>query len=160
MIILGIDPGTQVTGYGLIKKEGRLVSHVDNGIISPKQKLGLPERLSFIYSELLRVIEKFRPNEVSIEDVFVSTNARSALVLGHARGVAVLAASVSGIPVFEYGSREIKKALVGYGNAEKSQVAEMVKRLLKLPEVAAPDAADALAAAVCHAHSATLDMLA
>jgi len=152
MIILGIDPGTHNTGYGLVKKEGRDIVHVDNGIISPKQKSTLPEKLSFIHSELLKIIEKFGPGEVSIEDVFVSTNARSALILGHARGVAMLAASSSGLPVFEYGSREIKKALVGYGNAEKQQVAEMVKRLLKLPEVAAPDAADALAAAICHAH--------
>jgi len=153
MLILGIDPGTQTTGYGIIKKDGRNIIHIENGVISPKAKLPLAEKLSHIFSELRKIIAKFKPNEVAVEEVFVSNNVRSALILGHARGVAMLAASEAGIKVHEYSTREIKKALVGYGNADKNQVAQMVKRLLKLPEVAAPDASDALAAAMCHANS-------
>lgn len=150
MLILGIDPGTQTTGYGLIKKDGRALLHIDNGVISPKQKLSLSEKLSHIYTELKKIIEATKPDAMAIEEVFLANNARSALILGHARGVAMLAASSSGIPVHEYSTREIKKAVVGYGNADKNQVAQMVKNLLKLPEVAASDAADALAAAICH----------
>ena len=156
MLILGIDPGTQTTGYGIIKKDGRNIIHIENGVISPKAKLPLAEKLSHIFSELRKIIAKFKPNEVAVEEVFVSNNVRSALILGHARGVAMLAASEAGIKVHEYSTREIKKALVGYGNADKNQVAQMVKRLLKLPEVAAPDASDALAAAMCHANSNTI----
>ena len=153
MIILGIDPGTQHTGYGIVKKAGREILHVDNGVISPKAKLSLAEKLSHIYSELKKVIAEYKPDQVAIEEVFVSKNVRSALILGHARGVAMLAASEAGLPVHEYSTREIKSALVGYGNAEKHQVAEMAKRLLKLPEVASNDASDALAAAICHAQT-------
>lgn len=153
MIILGIDPGTHVTGYGLIKKDGPRILHVDNGVISPKKGLPLSERLHHIYEGLNAIIEKYKPDEASVEEVFVAENARSALILGHARGIALLAISMAKIPVHEYSTREIKKAMVGYGNADKNQVAQMVMRLLKLPEVAAPDASDALAAALCHAHS-------
>lgn len=155
MVILGIDPGTRTTGYGLIEKNGRNIIHIENGVISPKARLPLAQKLLYIFSELEKIIAKFQPNEVAVEEVFVSNNVRSALILGHARGVAMLAASEKGIKVHEYSTREIKKALVGYGNADKNQVAQMVKRLLKLPEVAALDASDALAAAMCHANSNT-----
>jgi crossover junction endodeoxyribonuclease RuvC len=154
MIILGIDPGTHTTGYGLIKKTGREIIHIENGIVSPKKGLDLALRLSHIYSGIKEVIEKFHPDAASIEDVFMATNARSALILGHARGACMLAASSAGIDVYEYSTREIKKALVGFGNADKNQVAQMVKRLLKLPEIADTDASDALAAAICHANTA------
>lgn len=153
MIILGIDPGTHTTGYGLIKKDGRNIIHVENGVISPKKNAPLSEKLLHIYNEIKSVIGKFKPDVVSVEEVFVSENARSALILGHARGVALLAGSEAGIEVHEYSTREIKKAIVGYGNADKNQVAQMVKCLLKLPEVAASDASDALAAAICHAQT-------
>lgn len=153
MIILGIDPGTQTTGYGVINKTGRETVHVDNGVISPKQKLSLAEKLLHIFHGLEKIINTHKPDVVAIEEVFVSNNARSALILGHARGIAMLAASQNNLPVYEYSTREIKKAIVGYGNADKNQVAQMVKNLLKLPEVAALDASDALAAAICHAHS-------
>ena len=152
MIILGIDPGTQTTGYGLIRKDSRNIVHIDNGVISPKSKLTLAERLLHIHTGLEKIIEKFKPDAVAIEEVLVSNNIHSALILGHARGIAMLAASHAGLPVHEYSTREIKKALVGYGNADKNQVAMMVKNLLKLPEVAAADASDALATAICHAH--------
>lgn len=153
MIILGIDPGTQTTGYGIIEKAGREIIHVDNGVISPKQKLSLAEKLLHIFHDLEKIIKTHKPDAVAIEEVFVSNNARSALILGHARGIAMLAASQNGLPVHEYSTREIKKAIVGYGNAEKNQVAQMVKTLLKLPEPAALDASDALATAICHIHS-------
>lgn len=153
MIILGIDPGTQTTGYGLIKKEGRNIQHIDNGVISPSSRLPLDQKLLHIFNGLEEIINKYKPDEVAVEEVFMATNAKSALILGHARGIAMLAASRRGLKVYEYSTREIKKALVGYGNAEKNQVAMMVKSLLKLPEVAAADASDALAAAICHVHS-------
>lgn len=156
MIILGIDPGTQTTGWGLIKKEGRNIIHVDNGVISPKSKLPLSEKLLHIFLKLKKIISEFKPNAVAIEEVFVSNNAHSALILGHARGIAMLAASSANLPAHEYSTREIKKAIVGYGNAEKNQVAMMVKRLLKLPEAASPDASDALAVAVCHVQTLPL----
>lgn len=159
MIILGIDPGTRVTGYGIIRKDGRRAVHVENGVISPPSSAPLSDRLSHIFKELKVIISKFRPDVVSIEEVFYATNAKSALVLGHARGVAMLAASEAGVPVCEYSTREIKKAVVGYGNADKNQVAQMVKRLLNLPEPPAEDAADAVAAALCHEQMCKLKSL-
>ncbi len=155
MLILGIDPGTHKTGWGVIKKEGNKISHVDNGLIVPKASLPLAARLLFIFNELVKVIDSFKPNAASVEEVFVAKSAKSALVLGHARGVALLAASRANLEVFEYSTRVIKQAVVGYGNAEKIQVAQMVKALLKLPEIAAEDASDALAAAICHAQVAS-----
>ncbi|PIR17988.1 MAG: crossover junction endodeoxyribonuclease RuvC [Deltaproteobacteria bacterium CG11_big_fil_rev_8_21_14_0_20_49_13] len=153
MIIIGIDPGTQTTGWGIVKKDGHSVTHVDNGVISPSAKLDLAQKLLHIHKELTLIIRQYKPECAAVEEVFVAKNVRSALILGHARGVALLAVSQAALPVHEYSTREIKKALVGYGNAEKAQVAMMVKNLLKLPEVASPDAADALAAAICHAQT-------
>ena len=155
MKILGIDPGTHKTGWGVIKKEGNKVSHVDNGLIVPKASLPLAARLLFIFNELVKVIDNFKPEAASVEEVFVAKSAKSALVLGHARGVALLAASRANLEISEYSTRVIKQAVVGYGNAEKIQVAQMVKALLKLPEIAAEDASDALAAAICHAQVAS-----
>lgn len=153
MFILGIDPGTLTTGWGVIKKDGHAISHVDNGIISASARSDLAEKLLRIHEGLVLVIQRYKPDCVAIEEVFVAKNSRSALVLGHARGVAILAASQSGLPVYEYATREIKKALVGYGDAEKRQVAIMVKGLLRLPETASADASDALATAICHAQT-------
>jgi len=156
MVILGIDPGTNTTGYGLIKRDGRNLVHLDNGVISPRKNLSLADKLSHIFVELKKLIDSARPDIAAVEEVFVAENARSALILGHARGVALLALSQSGILTHEYSTREVKKAIVGYGNADKNQVAQMVKRLLKLPEVAASDASDALAVAICHANHTSL----
>ncbi len=153
MIILGIDPGSRTTGYGLIKKDGRNLIHVDNGIISPPGKKPLSEKLQLISQRLVEIIKEYKPTVAAIEEVFVANNARSALLLGHARGVAMLAAANAGLEVYEYSARTVKQALVGYGNADKNQVAQMVKITLKLPEVAAEDAADALAVAICHAQT-------
>lgn len=157
MRVLGIDPGTLTSGYGIVAEEDHRLFHVASGGISPSAKQPLPKRLKKIYEELEKIIEKYRPNCVVVEDLFVSKNMQSALKLGHARGVAILAAMNAGLPVFEYAPTEVKQAVVGTGKADKKQVQLMVKTLLSLPKVPHPvDAADALAAAICHIHSSRL----
>ena len=157
MRVLGIDRGTLTTGYGIVAEEGHRLFHVASGGISPSAKQPFPKRLKKIYEELEKIIDTYRPNCVVVEDIFVSKNMKSALKLGHARGVAILAAMNAGISVFEYAPTEVKQAVVGTGKAEKKQVQLMVKALLNLPKVPHPaDAADALAAAICHVHSSRL----
>ena len=157
MRVLGIDPGTLTSGYGIVAEEDHKLFHVVSGGISPSAKHPFPKRLKKIYEELEKIIEKHRPNVVVVEDLFVSKNIKSALKLGHARGIAILAALNAGLPVFEYAPLEVKQAVVGNGKAEKKQVQMMVKTLLDLPKVPHPaDAADALAAAICHIHSSRL----
>ncbi len=157
MRVLGIDPGTLTSGYGIVVEEDHKLFHVISGGISPSAKQPFPMRLKKIYEELEKVIDKHRPRVVVVEDLFVSKNIQSALKLGHARGVAILAAMNAGLPVFEYSPLEVKQAVVGNGKAEKKQVQMMVKILLDLPKVPHPaDAADALAAAICHIHSSRL----
>lgn len=152
MRILGIDPGTRITGYGLIEKLGNRLLHVDNGAIYTRTDAPLADRLKTIYNGLSRVIADYAPEAVAVERIFVAKNALSALKLGHARGVAMLAGVNAGLPVAEYTAVEVKQAVVGYGKAAKPQVQQMVKMLLNLPEIAQEDASDALAAAICHAH--------
>lgn len=154
--ILGIDPGSRATGYGLITKEGNRLLHVDNGVIRPPESEPLAGRLHYIFQQLLSIISEYEPEEVAIEQVFVSRNAQSALKLGQARGAALLAAAHTGRPVDEYSALQVKSAVVGYGRAAKIQVQQMVKALLKLPEIAQEDASDALAVAICHAHCSGL----
>jgi crossover junction endodeoxyribonuclease RuvC len=157
MRVLGIDPGTLTTGYGIVSEENHKLFHVVSGGISPSAKQPFPKRLGRIYDELEKIIAKFRPHAVVVEDLFVSTNIKAALKLGHARGVAILAAVNAGLPVFEYAPAEIKQAVVGTGKADKKQVQMMVKSLLELPKAPHPaDAADALAAAICHIHSSRM----
>lgn len=157
MRVLGVDPGTLTSGYGIVAEEDHKLFHVVSGGISPSAKQPLPRRLKKIYEELMKIIDQYRPHVIVVEDLFVSKNIKSALKLGHARGVAILAAMNSGLPVFEYAPLEIKQAVVGNGKAEKKQVQFMVKTLLDLPKVPHPvDAADALAAAICHIHSSRL----
>jgi crossover junction endodeoxyribonuclease RuvC len=156
MIILGIDPGSRATGYGLIKFEGNRLHHIDNGVIRPPAKADLAQRLLHIYQELQTVINQFHPDCSAIEQVFMGKNAQSALKLGQARGVAMLSAAAAKLDVAEYSPLQIKSAVVGYGRASKSQVQQMIKALLKLPEIAQEDASDALAVAICHAHTGTL----
>ncbi|HUI46198.1 MAG TPA: crossover junction endodeoxyribonuclease RuvC [Nitrospirota bacterium] len=157
MRVLGIDPGTLTSGYGIVAEENHKLFHVASGGISPSAKQPFPKRLKKIYEELEKIIEKYRPHVVVVEDLFVSKNIKSALKLGHARGVAILAAMNAGLPVFEYAPLEVKQAVVGHGKAEKKQVQLMVKTLLDLQKVPHPaDAADALAAAICHIHSSRL----
>lgn len=157
MRILGIDPGTRITGYGIIDTEGNRLRHVDNGIVKTRSSDALPVRLKAIYDGLSEILSKFSPEEVAIEQVFMAKNPRAALTLGHARGTAVVAAVNLGMSVHEYSALQVKSAVVGYGHASKQQVQQMVKALLNLPEVAQEDAADALAVAICHAHSRTLN---
>lgn len=156
MRILGIDPGSRVTGYGIIEKAGNRLIHVDNGGIFTRADLDLADRLKLIYDGLCRVIAEYAPASVAVEQIFLAKNALSALKLGHARGIALLAGVNHGLPVFEYSALQVKSAVVGYGKAEKIQVQQMVKTLLKLPELAQEDASDALAVAICHAHTNVL----
>ncbi len=153
MRILGIDPGSKATGYGFIEQQGNRLVHLDNGAIFTQSKDALALRLQRIYRELSGLIEKYRPDAVAVEQVFMAKNPASALKLGHARGVALLAGINAGLPVAEYSALQVKSAVVGYGRAGKHQVQQMTKTLLNLPEIAQEDAADALAVAICHAHS-------
>jgi crossover junction endodeoxyribonuclease RuvC len=154
MRIFGIDPGSQRTGYGCVETDGRRYHLVACGAITMRAGDAFAHRLAAIHSELGRLLAVHRPQSVAIENVFHAVNARSALKLGHARGVAMLAAVSAGCEVFEYTPAEVKRAVVGYGRAEKRQVQEMVKLLLGLDEAPAPfDASDALAIAICHLHA-------
>ena len=156
MRILGIDPGTRITGYGIIDVEGNRLRHVDNGIIKTRSSDPLPLRLKTIYDGLSTILNEYAPQAVAVEQVFLAKNPRAALTLGHARGTAVLSAVNLGLEVQEYSALQVKSAVVGYGHAAKQQVQQMVKALLNLPEVAQEDAADALAVAICHANSRTM----
>jgi crossover junction endodeoxyribonuclease RuvC len=151
ILILGIDPGLQRCGWGLVASEGSRLSHVAHGVLRPDAKAGLAARLACLFQELEDVIATHRPHEASIEETFVNTNARAALALGQARGVTLAACARARLPVAEYSPATIKKALVGTGGAEKPQVAFMVRRLLPTAGEVSADAADALAAALCHA---------
>lgn len=151
-IILGVDPGSLVTGWGLVAVDGNQLRHHCHGTIGVSAALGLAARLSQIYRGLQKIIERYQPTGMSLEKVFFSRNVQSALKLGQARGVALLAAAESDLPVAEYSAAEIKVAVVGYGQATKEQVQKMVSALLCLRGPIPADAADALAAAICHVH--------
>jgi crossover junction endodeoxyribonuclease RuvC len=151
-IILGIDPGSLVTGWGLVELHSNQIRHQSHGVIGTPASLSLAERLRQIYRGLHEIIEQYQPTTVSLEKVFFSRNAQSALKLGQARGVALLAAAEHRIGVAEYSAAEIKVAVVGYGRATKEQVQKMVSALLCVRGVMRADAADALAAAICHIH--------
>ncbi|QXE89083.1 crossover junction endodeoxyribonuclease RuvC [Geomonas subterranea] len=159
MIILGIDPGSRKTGYGLISKQGNRLIHIDNGAIFTQSAKDFPQRLEKIFTGLSAIIAEFQPEVVAVENVFLAKNAMSALKLGQARGAAIVAAVNVGLPVHEYTAMQVKQAVVGTGRAEKTQVQQMIKALLNLPEVAQEDASDALAVAICHAHSAGIGSL-
>lgn len=148
MRILGVDPGSIVTGYGIVETDGRKISHVTHGEIKSNSNLLL------IYDGLLEVISRVMPTEMAIEEIFHGKNIKSLIKQGEARGAAILAGKKSLLSVYEYSPLAIKQAIVGYGRAEKRQVQQMVKFILNLPTAPPPDAADALAVAICHAHSA------
>lgn len=152
-LILGVDPGSRATGYGVVAREGNRLRCVAAGVIRLGSSLLFAQRLERIYAGLSAVIREHSPTIAAVEDVFQAGNVRSALRLGHARGVALLAAVHGGIPVYEYTPMEVKQAVVGYGRAEKVQVQHMVQILLNLVRRPAQDAADALGVAICHAHS-------
>ena len=154
MRVFGIDPGSDRTGYGCIDSDGRVHQLVACGAVRAGAGATFPDQLSIIYRELTKLLAEHRPECVAIESIFHAVNARSALRLGHARGVAMLAAIEAGVTVIEYTPAEIKRAVVGYGRAEKPQVGQMVKLLLGLDAIPKPhDAADALAVAICHLHN-------
>ena len=156
MRILGIDPGSNVTGYGVVERLGAQIVHVAHGTIRTPAKQPLAKRLAMIQRELCAAIEAHRPDRAVVESVFVSRNPSSALVLGQARGAILAALGSYDLPVEELAARQIKKAVTGAGSAEKAQVQAMVARLLELPRAPAEDAADALAAAICLAQMGRL----
>ena len=154
MKVFGIDPGSQRTGYGCVVSDGRRHRLMICGAIRATTGATFPMRLAAIHRELTSLLRECQPDCVAIENLFHATNVRSALTLGHARGVAMLAAVQADVPVVEYTPAEVKRAVVGYGRAEKSQVQQMIKLLLGLDRVPSPhDAADALAVAICHLHT-------
>ena len=152
MKILGLDPGLGTTGWGLIEAEGNRLSHIANGELKTKTADPLPTRLAQLADQLEALLAELRPDGAAVEEVFVNKNPQSTLKLGQARGVALMLAARSGLTVGEYAARLVKKAVVGNGNAEKVQVHAMVGRLLPGIKIAGPDAADALAVAITHAH--------
>lgn len=152
-LILGIDPGSRKTGYGIINHLGGKSGYVTSGVIRMPEGLSLPERLKVIFDSISQIVETYSPQEMAVEQVFMAKNAGSALKLGQARGAAIVAGTQHDLPVFEYEARKVKQSVVGTGAADKLQVQHMVKALLKLPKAPQEDAADALAVALCHANT-------
>lgn len=151
VLILGVDPGLNRCGWGLVLSEGTRLSHVAHGVIKPVASQQLATRLHDVFEGLCAVIEQYKPHEAAVEETFVNSNARAALILGQARGVALAAAARTGLVVAEYAPTTIKKAVVGAGSADKTQIAFMVRRLLPTAGDVTADAADALGVALCHA---------
>ncbi|MCK4897174.1 MAG: crossover junction endodeoxyribonuclease RuvC [Anaerolineales bacterium] len=161
MLVIGIDPGTAITGYGVVRdnEEGGLVA-VDYGVIETPARLPMPERLLQLHKGLAEIISLHRPENGAVEKLFFQKNVRTAISVGQARGVALLALAEQGISISEYTPMEVKQAVTGYGGADKNQVQQMVKALLNLEELPRPDdAADALAVAICHLHSAQMQSI-
>jgi crossover junction endodeoxyribonuclease RuvC len=160
VLVLGIDPGTAITGYGLVREDETGLTLVDYGVITTAAGQPLPVRLQAIYEGLAAVVRESQPEQAAVEELFFSRNVRTALSVGHARGVALLALANAGLPIHEYKPLEVKQAITGYGGADKQQVQEMVRLLLNLDHLPQPDdAADAVAVAVCHIHSARMTAL-
>ncbi len=150
--LLGIDPGLRFTGWGLLWAEGNRLRHLADGVIATDGEASVPERLRVLHDALAALLAEHRPDEAAVEETYVNRNGTATLKLGYARGVALLAPALAGIPVAEYGAKAVKRAVVGTGGAEKQQVADMVRRLLPGALIRRADAADALAVAICHAH--------
>ena len=160
MLVLGIDPGTAITGYGLVREDDEGLALVECGVITTPAGHSLPARLQVIYQRLADLIREHQPEAAAVEELFFSRNARTALTVGHARGVVLLALADAGLPIYEYKPLQVKQAIAGFGGADKQQVQEMVRMLLNLEQVPRPDdAADAVAVAVCHIHSARMAAL-
>lgn len=154
MIILGIDPGIAIVGYSIIECNGNKYKAIDYGCITTDSNLLFPDRIKIIYSRLTEIIEKYKPEDLAVEELFFNKNVKTAIKVGQARGVEILAAVNKGMNIYEYTPLQIKQAVVGYGRADKSQVQEMVRILLNLKEKPKPDdVADALAVAICHGSS-------
>jgi len=152
MRLLGLDPGLNRTGWGVIEAEANRLVYIADGVVESSADRPLAERLAVLYEGIARVIAEHKPMEAAVEETFVNVNGQSTLKLGHARGVALLAPAQAGLPVAEYAARLVKKSVVGTGRAEKAQIAHMVRCLLPGARIAGADAADALAVAICHAH--------
>lgn len=156
MVILGIDPGIATVGFGVISSEGTVQRLIQYGVITTSSALPLSIRICDIYNDTLSLIDTFKPDAIAIEELFFNTNLKTGISVAHGRGVLLLAGVKSAVPMFEYTPLQVKQAIAGYGRAEKKQVMEMVRRLLKLEAVPKPDdAADALAIALCHARGAS-----
>ncbi|MDR3072406.1 MAG: crossover junction endodeoxyribonuclease RuvC [Clostridiales Family XIII bacterium] len=156
MRILGIDPGYAILGYGVIEHRGSRNALIECGVLTTEAGEEMPLRLKRIYSGIMEIISILRPDVAAVEELFFNSNAKTAIKVGEARGAAILACANSGLPVYEYTPLQIKQALAGYGRASKTQIQQIVKSLLNLPEVPKPDdAADAVAAAICHGNSAS-----
>jgi len=156
MIVLGVDPGSLHTGYGAVESDGRRHRLIEKGALAPGQRLSLPEKLRHIHAGVADLIGRLRPDALAVEDVFHAVNTRTALVLGHVRGVVLLAGAQAGLPIYEYPPATVKLQITGFGRAEKTQVAFMVTRMLELDAaVEAGDATDALAVALCFACAQT-----
>lgn len=151
--ILGIDPGSIKTGFGLIEVVANSYKHIENGLIVPPKDMVFKDRIGFIFSEVCEVIKEFHPDVIALEDIFIAKNAQSALKLGHVRGAVMSAAVIHGLPLFEYTPTHVKQSVVGHGRAEKYQIQAMICTLLGLKEPPYEDAADALAIALTHAFS-------
>jgi crossover junction endodeoxyribonuclease RuvC len=161
MIVLGIDPGTAITGYGLVREERGQAVAVAYGAITTPSDLPLPDRLKLLQRDLAAVIEHYHPDQSAVEQLFFNKNVRTALAVGHARGVILLTLAQANVPIYEYTPLEVKQAVTGNGRADKRQVQQMITLLLSLSKVPKPDdVADALAIALCHLHSARLKTLA
>ncbi len=160
MRILGVDPGFAIEGFGVIEYNNNSFKALDYGAITTCAGTPFPERLKCLYDQTQRLITKYNPDAMSVEELFFNTNVKTAIAVGHARGVILLAAQNAGVPIFEYTPLQIKQALTGYGRADKYQIQQMVKTFLNLQAVPKPDdVADALAAAICHAHSSKLNYM-
>jgi len=150
MLVLGVDPGSRITGYGLIERKNNQMICIHAGTISSSGKIPFYERIHKIFQSMVEIMELYQPQEMAIEDIFFAKNVKSSMKLGHARGAALIAAVNCGIKVFEYTPLEIKKAVVGYGRASKDQIRSMVQVILKLRTQFGSDTSDALATAICH----------
>jgi len=150
MLVLGVDPGSLVTGYGLVEKKGNQLTCVHSGAISSARDVPFYERIHKIYYSMVEILKQYQPQEMAIEDVFFAKNVKSALKIGHARGAVLVAAVECGVKIFEFTPLEIKKSVVGYGRATKEQVRSMVKIILNLKGRIGLDTSDALATAICH----------
>ena len=150
--LLGIDPGLRFTGWGLVDVEGNRLRHIADGVIATDSEASVPERLRALHDALMALIAEHRPDEAAVEETYVNRNGTATLKLGYARGVALLAPALAGIPVAEYGAKSVKLSVVGTGGADKEQVQEMVRRLLPGAVIRCANAADALAGGICHAH--------
>lgn len=154
MIILGIDPGYAIVGYGVVRYEKSRFTHIRHGAITTQAGISLHLRLKEIYEDMLTLLDTFHPDAVAVEELFFNTNITTGIQVGHARGVILLACAQRGIAPAEYTPAQVKQSVVGYGRAEKKQVMELTRSLLKLPRMPRPDdAADALALAICHGHT-------